>query len=180
MSNRNFAVIIDEAHSSQSGIAADKLNATTYRDPDEDTEDTDSIIEKLIAERKMSPNTSYFAFTATPKPNTLERFGIPNANGGYDPLHLYSMKQAIEEGFILDVLSNYTTYTSYYELAKSIQDNPEYDETKAQKRLRRKVEREPKTIREKSEVIINHFDAKIFRARKLKGQAKAMVCHKRH
>lgn len=175
MSSRNFAVIIDEAHSSQSGIAADKLNATTYRDPDEDTEDTDSIIEKLIAERKMSPNTSYFAFTATPKPNTLERFGIPNANGGYDPFHLYSMKQAIEEGFILDVLSNYTTYTSYSELAKSIQDNPEYNETKAQKRLRRKVEREPKTIREKSEVIINHFDAKIFRARRLKGQAKAMV-----
>lgn len=175
MSNRNFAVIIDEAHSSQSGIAADKLNATTYRDRDADTEDTDSIIEKLIAERKMSPNTSYFAFTATPKPNTLERFGIENANGGYDPFHLYSMKQAIEEGFILDVLSNYTTYTSYYELAKSIEDNPEYDETKAQKRLRRKVEREPQTIREKSDVIINHFDAKIFRARRLKGQAKAMV-----
>lgn len=175
MSNRNFAVIIDEAHSSQSGIAADKLNATTYRDRDTDTEDTDSIIEKLIAERKMSPNTSYFAFTATPKPNTLERFGIPNANGGFDPFHLYSMKQAIEEGFILDVLSNYTTYTSYYELAKSIEDNPEYDETKAQKKLRRKVEREPQTIREKSDVIINHFDAKVFRARRLKGHAKAMV-----
>ena len=123
----------------------------------------------------MSPNTSYFEFTATPKPNTLERFGIANTNGGYDPFHLYSMKQAIEEGFILDVLSNYTTYTSYYELAKSIEDNPEYDETKAQKRLRRKVEREPQTIREKSDVIINHFDAKIFRARRLKGQAKAMV-----
>lgn len=175
MSSRNFAVIIDEAHSSQSGIAADKLNATTYRDPDADMEDTDSIIEKLIEERKMSPNTSYFAFTATPKQNTLERFGIPNADGGFDPFHLYSMKQAIEEGFILDVLSNYTTYTSYYELAKSISDNPEYDETKAQKRLRRKVERDPRTIKEKAEVIINHFDAKIFRARRLKGQAKAMV-----
>ena len=85
------------------------------------------------------------------------------------------MKQAIEEGFIIDVLSNYTTYTSYYELAKSIEDNPEYNEAKAQKKLRRKVEREPKTIREKAEVMLAHFDAKVYRARCLKGQAKAMV-----
>ena len=175
MSNRNFAVIIDEAHSSQSGIAADKMNATTYRDRDAEGEDTDSVIMKLIEERKMSPNTSYFAFTATPKRDTLERFGIQNEKGGFDPFHLYSMKQAIEEGFILDVLSNYTTYTSYYELAKSIEENPEYDETKAQKKLRRKVEREPKTIREKCDVMLNHFDAKVYRARLLKGQAKAMV-----
>lgn len=175
MSDRNFAVVIDEAHSSQSGIAADKMNATVYRDHDSDQEDTDSIIAKLIEERKLSPNTSYFAFTATPKRETLERFGVEQADGGFKPFHLYSMKQAIEEGFIIDVLSNYTTYTSYYELAKSIEDNPEYNEAKAQKKLRRKVEREPKTIREKAEVMLAHFDAKVYRARCLKGQAKAMV-----
>ena len=175
MSDRNFAVVIDEAHSSQSGIAADKMNATVYRDHDSDQEDTDSIIAKLIEERKLSPNTSYFAFTATPKRETLERFGVEQADGGFKPFHLYSMKQAIEEGFIIDVLSNYTTYTSYYELAKSIEDNPEYNEAKAQKKLRRKVEREPKTIREKAEVMLAYFDAKVYRARCLKGQAKAMV-----
>lgn len=175
MSDRNFAVVIDEAHSSQSGIAADKLNATVYRDHDEEGEDTDSIIEKLIKERRMSPNASYFAFTATPKRETLERFGIEQEDGSFKPFHLYSMKQAIEEGFIIDVLSNYTTYTSYYELAKSIEENPEYNEAKAQKKLRRKVEREPKTIREKAEVMLAHFDAKVFRVRRLKGQAKAMV-----
>lgn len=178
MNDKNFAVIIDEAHSSQSGIAADKMNASIYKkeaDPDADTEDTDSIIAKLIEERRMSPNASYFAFTATPKRETLHRFGIEQPDGSYLPFHLYSMKQAIEERFILDVLSNYTTYTSYYELAKSVQDNPEYNEPKAQKLLRRMVEREPQTIREKADIIISHFDANIFRKRKLKGNAKAMV-----
>lgn len=146
VSDHNFAVIIDEAHSSQSGIAADKLNATVQKDADTDGSDTDALLEKLMKDRKMSTNCSYFAFTATPKRETLERFGSEDAEGKFHPYHLYSMKQAIEEGFILDVLTNYTTYRSYYELTKSIEDNPEYNNERAQKKLRSAVERDPQTI----------------------------------
>ena len=178
MSDRNFAVIIDEAHSSQSGIAADKLNASLQKDDDTDGTDTDALLEKLMKDRKMSTNCSYFAFTATPKRETLERFGNMDTEGKFHPFHLYSMKQAIEEGFILDVLTNYTTYKSYYELAKSIEDNPEYNNERAQKKLRGAVERDPKTIAAKADVILSHFDAKIFRSHKLKGKAKAMVVTK--
>ncbi len=178
VSDHNFAIVIDEAHSSQSGIAADKLNATVQKDADSDGSDTDALLEKLMRDRKMSSNCSYFAFTATPKKETLERFGSKDADGQYHPFHLYSMKQAIEEGFILDVLTNYTTYRSYYELTKSIEDNPEYNNEKAQKLLRRTVERNPKTIEAKAEVMLDHFDAKIFRNHKLKGKAKAMVVTK--
>jgi type I restriction enzyme R subunit len=178
VSNHNFAVIIDEAHSSQSGIAADKLNATVQKDDDTDGGDTDALLEKLMKDRKMSSNCSYFAFTATPKKETLERFGWEDAEGKFHAFHLYSMKQAIEEGFILDVLTNYTTYRSYYELTKSIKDNPEYNNEKAQKLLRSFVEREPKTIEAKAEKMLAHFDAKIFRNHKLKGKAKAMVVTK--
>ena len=178
VSDHNFAIIIDEAHSSQSGVAADSLNVTTQKDPDTDGGDTDALLEKLMKDRKMSSNCSYFAFTATPKRETLERFGSQDAEGKFHPFHLYSMKQAIEEGFILDVLTNYTTYRSYYELAKSIEDNPEYDNERAQKKLRGAVERDPQTIAAKAEVMLNHFDAKIFRSHKLKGKAKAMVVTK--
>lgn len=178
VSSHNFAVIIDEAHSSQSGIAADKLNATIQKDPDTDCSDTDALLEKLMKDRKMSSNCSYFAFTATPKRETLERFGTEDAEGKFHPFHLYSMKQAIEEQFILDVLTNYTTYRSYYELTKSIEDNPEYNNDRAQRMLRQAVERDPKTIQAKAEVMLNHFDAKIYRNHKLKGKAKAMVVTK--
>lgn len=178
VSSHNFAVIIDEAHSSQSGIAADKLNATIQKDPDTDCSDTDALLEKLMKDRKMSSNCSYFAFTATPKKETLERFGTEDAEGKFHPFHLYSMKQAIEEQFILDVLTNYTTYRSYYELTKSIEDNPEYNNDRAQRMLRQAVERDPKTIQAKAEVMLNHFDAKIYRNHKLKGKAKAMVVTK--
>lgn len=178
VSDHNFAIIIDEAHSSQSGIAADKLNATVQKDDDQDGSDTDALLEALMKDRKMSCNCSYFAFTATPKKETLERFGTQDEEGKFHPFHLYSMKQAIEEGFILDVLTNYTTYRSYYELTKSIQDNPEFNNEKAQKLLRGYVERETKTIEAKAEVMISHFDAKIFRNHKLKGMAKAMVVTK--
>lgn len=178
VSDHNFAVIIDEAHSSQSGIAADKLNATVQKDADTDGSDTDALLEKLMKDRKMSTNCSYFAFTATPKRETLERFGSEDAEGKFHPYHLYSMKQAIEEGFILDVLTNYTTYRSYYELTKSIEDNPEYNNERAQKKLRGAVERDPKTIAAKAEVMLAHFDAKVFRSHKLKGKAKAMVVTK--
>ena len=178
MSDRNFAVIIDEAHSSQSGIAADKLNASLQKDDDTDGADTDALLAKLMKDRKMSSNCSYFAFTATPKKETLERFGSEDSEGKFHPYHLYSMKQAIEEGFILNVLTNYTTYRSYYELTKSIEDNPEYNNERAQKMLRCYVERDPKTIEAKAEVMLTHFDAKVFRNHKLKGKAKAMVVTK--
>lgn len=178
VSDHNFAVIIDEAHSSQSGIAADKLNASIYKDSDQDGSDTDELLHKMMTERKMSANCSYFAFTATPKKETLERFGTQDAEGRFHPFHLYSMKQAIEEGFILDVLTNYTTYRSYYELTKSIKDNPEYNNEKAQKLLRRAVERKPNTIEAKADVMLSHFEAKIFRNHKLKGKAKALVVTK--
>jgi len=178
VSDHNFAVIIDEAHSSQSGIAADKLNATVQKDCDTDGGDTDALLEKLMKDRKMSSNCSYFAFTATPKKETLERFGTEDAEGKFHPFHLYSMKQAIEEQFILNVLTNYTTYKSYYELTKSIEDNPEYNNEKAQKLLRKTVERDPKTIAAKADVMLTHFDAKIYRNHKLKGKAKAMVVTK--
>lgn len=178
VSNHNFAIIIDEAHSSQTGIAADKMNATTQKDADTDGSDTDALLEKLMKDRKMSTNCSYFAFTATPKRETLERFGSEDAEGKYHPFHLYSMKQAIEEGFILDVLTNYTTYKSYYELTKSIEENPEFNNERAQKKLKSSVERDPKTIAAKADVMLAHFDAKIFRTHKLKGKAKAMVVTK--
>lgn len=178
VSNHNFAIIIDEAHSSQTGIAADKMNATVQKDKDQDGSDTDELIEKLMKDRKMSSNCSYFAFTATPKKETLERFGVKDEEGKYHSFHLYSMKQAIEEGFILDVLTNYTTYRSYYELVKSIKDNPLFDNEKAQKLLHRAVESDPKTIRTKAEIMLEHFDAKIFRSHKLHGKAKAMVVTK--
>lgn len=178
MKDSNFAIIIDEAHSSQSGIAADKLNASLGRDVDQTGGDIDELIERLINERKMSANASYFAFTATPKRETLERFGVPEPDGSFRPFHLYSMKQAIEEGFICDVLTNYTTYRSFYEVAKKTEENPEYNEARAQKLLRKMVEREPHTIAAKADVMLSHFDAKVFRSRKLCGKAKAMVVTK--
>lgn len=176
VSDHNFAIIIDEAHSSQSGIAADKMNAAVQRAVIEDGEvTTDSIIMELMLSRKMSSNCSYFAFTATPKKETLERFGVHRDDNTFHPFHLYSMKQAIDEGFILDVLTNYTTYKSYYELIKSTEENPEYETQRAQKLLKKAVEREPKTIRAKAEQMLAHFDANVYRSHKLMGKAKAMV-----
>jgi type I restriction enzyme R subunit len=142
---------------------------------DEDEEDGQDKILKAMKARKMKGNASYFAFTATPKNATLERFGTKDAEGKFRPFHLYSMKQAIEEGFILDVLANYTTYRSYYEIVKSIEDNPYFSTTKAQKKLRAYVERDPKTIGTKAELMMEHFVSKVFNAKKLKGKAKGMV-----
>ena len=115
LSDKNFAIIIDEAHSSQSGLAHDNMNRSVGK-KDEDTFDCQDAILEIMRTRKMKGNASYLAFTATPKSNTLEKFGIKQDDGSFKPFHLYSMKQAIEEGFILDVLSNYTTYKSYYEI----------------------------------------------------------------
>jgi len=142
---------------------------------EEDVEDVQDKILKAMKARKMKGNASYMAFTATPKESTLEKFGIKQEDGSFDPFHLYSMKQAIEEGFILDVLANYTTYKSYYEIEKSIEDNPLFDTKKAQKKLRAYVERNQQTINTKAEIILDHFIPQIVNKKKLKGKAKAMV-----
>jgi type I restriction enzyme R subunit len=141
----------------------------------EESDDPQEAIIRAMQRRKMRGNASYFAFTATPKPITLEKFGVRQEDGSFKPFHLYSMKQAIEEGFILDVLANYTTYKSYYEIQKSIRDNPLFENAKAQKKLRAFVERNPATITTKSEIIIEHFISKVVNSKKLKGKAKGMV-----
>lgn len=190
MSDKRFAVIIDEAHSSQSGTAASKMNeamgvsdvANAYgadagaRDADEEQgEDGQDLVNRAMLARKMRDNASYYAFTATPKNTTLERFGTKHEDGTFHPFHLYSMKQAIEEEFILDVLRNYTTYRSYYEIEKSVADNPLFETAKAQKRLRSFVERDPRTIAAKAEIMFDHFLHQVVKTKKLKGKAKGMV-----
>lgn len=178
LSDKRFAVIIDEAHSSQSGTAADNMNRAmgqTATEPEEEEIDIQDKILEAMRSRKMRGNASYLAFTATPKSNTLEKFGVRQEDDTFRPFHLYSMKQAIEEGFILDVLANYTTYKSYYEIEKSIEDNPLFDTIKAQKKLKAYVERHQQTIHTKAEIMLVHFIPKIVNTKKLKGKAKGMV-----
>ncbi len=174
LSDKRFAIIIDEAHSSQSGSAHDNMNIAMGKEKNNTIEAEEAILE-LMKQRKLKNNASYLAFTATPKPNTIEKFGIKQDDGTFEPFHLYSMKQAIEEGFILNVLSNYTTLKSYYEIVKSIEDNPKFNTAKAQKQLRAFVERNEKTIAVKTDIILDHFVNKIVNTKKLKGKAKAMV-----
>ena len=175
LSDKRFAVIIDEAHSSQSGSAHDNMNRAMGKSEVEEAEEAQDKILQAMKSRKMRGNASYLAFTATPKNTTLEKFGQPQSDGSFEPFHLYSMKQAIEEGFILDVLANYTTYKSYYEIEKSIQDNPEFDTKKAQKRLRAYVESSQHTIDTKAEIMLEHFVPHVVNAKKLKGKGKGMV-----
>ncbi|MCK5199738.1 MAG: type I restriction endonuclease subunit R, partial [Spirochaetales bacterium] len=176
LSDKRFAVIIDEVHSSQSGSAHDNMNRAmgSSQNIDESLDVQDKILQAMKS-RKMRGNASYLAFTATPKNNTLEKFGVLQPDGSFQPFHLYSMKQAIEEGFILDVLANYTTYKSYYEIEKSIENNPLFDTKKAQKKLRAYVERNQQTINTKAEIILEHFIPSLVNRKKLKGKAKAMV-----
>jgi len=171
LSDRRFAVIIDEAHGSQSGVAHDSMNSA-FGDRELDVQD--AIVEAMKS-RKMKGNASYLAFTATPKPITFEKFGQKQEGGGFKPFHLYSTKQAIEEGFILDVLANYTTYRSYYEIEKSIIDNPLFDTLKAQKKLRAYVERNRQTIATKADIMVEHFSDQVVNRKRLKGKAKGMV-----
>ncbi|PTW36102.1 type I restriction endonuclease subunit R [Rhodovulum kholense] len=173
LGDKRFAVIIDEAHSGQSGIASDKMNQAMGGDPDED--DTQDKVVAAMQARKMRGNASYFAFTATPKPITLEKFGEKQPDGRFRPFHLYSMKQAIEEGFILDVLANYTTYKGYYEIQKSIEDNPLFDTSKAQKKLRAYVERSQQTINTKAEIMVDDFIDNVVNPKKLRGKGKGMI-----
>ena len=178
---RNYAVIIDEAHSSQSGIMARKmkqvLSTNSLKEAEElDTEDMDEVDEGILKEietYRNLKNISFFAFTATPKSKTLEMFGTQDKYGHYYPFHTYTMKQAIGEGFILDVLKNYITYATYFKLAKKIQDDPEYDEKKAKRLLRNFVEKHPVTIARKTEIMLDHFMSSTIH--KIRGKAKAMV-----
>ncbi|MEN9911755.1 MAG: hypothetical protein RI956_199, partial [Pseudomonadota bacterium] len=157
-------------------------------DDEIETEDNDTItgedlITDLIKSRKLLPNASYFAFTATPKNKTLELFGVPfeetqsiaSPQTKFRAFHLYSMKQAIEEGFIMDVLLNYTTYQSYYSLLKKIEDDPEYDKLKAQKKLKAYVESHEHAIKKKAILIIQHFMENVVRKKRMGGFAKAML-----
>ena len=176
LSDKRFAVIIDEAHSGQSGSAHDNMNrAMGAGDQDLDEDDPQERILAAMQSRKMRGNASYFAFTATPKNTTLEKFGERQDDGSFKPFHLYSMKQAIEEGFILNVLANYTTYKSYYEIQKSIADNPLFDTKKAQKKLRAYVERSQQTINTKAEIMLDHFIEQVVTPKKLRGKAKGMI-----
>lgn len=178
LSDKCFAVVIDEAHSSQSGSAHDKMNRAMGNSANETGEEVEDAQDKILHAmqlRKMRGNASYLAFTATPKNSTLEKFGQKQADGTFIPFHLYSMKQAIEEGFILDVIANYTTYKSFYEIEKSIEDNPEFDTAKAQKKLRAYVESSQQTINTKAEIMLDHFVPQIVNTKKLKGKAKGMV-----
>ena len=179
LSDKCFAVIIDEAHSSQSGTAHDNMNRAMGKESqgkdDSDAVDVQDKVIEAMQSRKMRGNASYLAFTATPKNTTLEKFGQKQPDGSFAAFHLYSMKQAIEEGFILDVLANYTTYKSYYEIEKSITENPEFNTKKAQKKLRAYVERSQQTINTKAEIMLEHFIPSVVNAKKLRGKAKGMV-----
>lgn len=172
---RSFAIIIDEAHSSQGGKAAGALNAA-LTDPEDEIND---VLEKRMAARKMLTNASYFAFTATPKNKTLEIFGEPypgeEGKVKHRPFHCYTMKQAIQEGFILDVLKSYTPVNSYYKLIKKVKDDPEFDKNKAQKKLRRYVESHDHAIRLKAEIMVDHFREQVIAKGKIGGQARVMV-----
>ena len=177
---RKFAIIIDEAHSSQGGRTAAAMNVTLGNAADDDDDDTfEDQINRIIENRRLLDNASYFAFTATPKNKTLELFGDaspqPDGTVKHLPFHTYSMKQAIQEGFILDVLGSHTTVNSYFGLVKAIDDDPEFDSKRAQRRLRRYVEGHEYAVRRKAEIIVDHFHEAVFRPRKIDGQARAMV-----
>jgi type I restriction enzyme R subunit len=166
MKGKNFAVIIDEAHSSQSGKAAASLStAISGKYHIEDDMDSEDFINAIIEARKMPENASYFAFTATPKAKTIEMFG--------SVFDLYSMKQAIEEGFILDVLKNYTSYENYYKVYKTIEDNPVFDSKKAARKIKTYVEGQAFPIRQKADEMVKHFIHNS--SNKIGGKAKAMV-----
>ncbi|EAK2539985.1 type I restriction endonuclease subunit R [Campylobacter upsaliensis] len=177
LQNKTFAIIIDEAHSSQSGKNAEEMGKAISNKDDKETGEMDLEEEliKIIKNKKFQKNASYFAFTATPKPKTLEMFGSAceiNGEKKFIPFHLYSMKQAIEEGFILDVLKGYITYTSYYKIV-SKNDNREYDKKKANAKLKAYVTNHIATIEKKATIMIEHFFQNI--CKKIGEKAKAMI-----
>ena len=183
LASRRYAVIVDEAHSSQTGEGArhmkEVLAAKTLDDAEkeeaggDDEETSEDRLVKVMASRGKQKNLSFFAFTATPKAKTLEVFGHRDAEGKPIPFHLYSMRQAIEEGFILDVLRNYTTYKAFYRLAKAIEDDPKVNKNKATSQLARFMSLHPHNIGQKTQVMVEHFRSKV--RHKIGGKAKAMV-----
>ena len=176
--DRHFAIIIDEAHSGQNGKTAGTMNMTLsaiMSDPDMDNEDK---INAMCEGKKLLTNASYFAFTATPKNKTLETFGTAYEDAGvikHRPFHVYTMKQAIQEGFILDVLKYYTPIDSYYRLKKTVEDDPMFDKKKAQKKLRAFVENQTFTIAQKADMMVSHFHDQVIAKGKIGGQARAMI-----
>jgi type I restriction enzyme, R subunit len=181
LKGKKFAVIIDEAHSSQSGESTKSLKAVlaskSLDDAEkQDREEGDDLEDRIVAEMKKRgrlPNVSYFAFTATPKNKTLELFGRKRPDGKFEPFSLYSMRQAIEEKFILDVLENYTTYQSYWALLKKIKDDPAYDREKAEYLLKSFVGLAKHTIEKKVTVMAEHFRNNVLH--RIGGKAKAMI-----
>lgn len=181
-SKRRYAVIIDEAHSSQGGKASTRMKevlagqtleeAAAAEREDGDTDIEDEIRRQMLA-RGQHKNLSFFAFTATPKPKTLEAFGVKGRDEKFRPFHLYSMKQAIEEKFIHDVLKNYTTYKTFFKLTKAIEDDPELDTSKAKRAIARFISLHPHNLAQKTEVMAEHFRQVV--KQKLKGKAKAMI-----
>ena len=177
--NRTYAVIVDEAHSSQTGDSATALKkvlgANGYEpNPDEPPDPAEDALAAAVAARGKQPNLSFFAFTATPKARTLELFGrYDPATGRHVPFHLYSMRQAIDEGFILDVLANYVTYQTYWNIEQTEPDDPEYDPGKAKAAIARFVALHPHQLAQKAEVIVEHYRAKV--RHRIGGMAKAMV-----
>ena len=179
--DRKFAIIIDEAHSSQGGKAAGAV-AQALGEGHEDEEDDDTFedqINRIIESRKLLSNASYLAFTATPKNKTLEIFGTPDPQPDgtvrHLPFHNYTMKQAIEEGFIMDVLTNYTPISRYFNVIKSVDDDPQFDSKRAQRKLRRYVENHEYAVAQKAAIIVDHFNDSVFVPKKMGGQARAML-----
>ena len=179
LKNKHFGIIIDEAHSSQNGSLSVKMNIALSGNVAKDEDDLEDKLNAIIEGRKMVKNANYYAFTATPKSKTLQMFGTanpqPDGKVQHLPFHEYTMKQAIEEGFIMDVLKNYTTYASFYKVIKTVKGDPEFDQKEAQKKIRAYVESRPETIRQKAVIIVNHFHTAVLDKGKIGGQARAMV-----
>lgn len=178
--DKKFAVIIDEAHSSQSGESTKSLKkalgsleeAEAENENEEELTGEDAVLAELSS-RGRQKNISFFAFTATPKDKTMQLFGTKKADGTFEPFHLYSMRQAIEEGFILDVLKNYTTFQTYFNLIKKTEDDPQYEKKKGIALLKGYVELHDHAIGKKTELIIEHYLSHTMR--KIDGYAKAMI-----
>lgn len=157
LKNKHFGIIIDEAHSSQNGSLSAKMNIALSGNVAKNEDDLEDKLNAIIDGRKMVKNANYYAFTATPKPKTLQMFGTPcpqpDGKVQHLPFHEYTMKQAIEEGFFMDVLKNYTTYASFYKVIKTVNGDPEFDQKEAQKKIRAYVESRPETIRQKAAIM---------------------------
>lgn len=172
--SHRFALVIDEAHSSQSGETSRTISMALHdRSAEYGEQSLEDTLNELVESKKLLPNASYFAFTATPKNKTLELFGEKREDGTFVPFHVYSMRQATQEGFILDVLKNYTTYHTYYNLIKRVENDPEFDKKVARKMIYRFLQLNPDTIEKKLRIMIEHFTTNV--AHRIGGNARAMI-----